>query len=122
MKICRAAKPLDILSILLIMEDCIFCQIANKLTDTKLVYEDDEIIAFNDIKPLALTHILIIPKKHIPSVDHVEIEDKTLMGELILTAQKIARQKNLVGYKLQINVGRSAGQLVDHLHLHLLSR
>ena len=104
------------------MEDCIFCKIANKLTETEIIYEDDKIIAFNDIKPLAPVHILIIPKKHIASVDHLEIEDKTLMGELILAAQKIAREKNLKGYRIQINVGRPAGQLVDHLHLHLLSR
>lgn len=102
--------------------DCIFCKIANKLTETEIVYEDDKIIAFNDIKPLAPIHILIIPKKHIPSVDHVEIDDKTLMGELILAAQKIAREKNLSSYKLQINVGRPAGQIVDHLHLHLQSK
>jgi histidine triad (HIT) family protein len=104
------------------MENCIFCKIANKETDKEIVYEDEKIVAFNDIKPLSPVHILIIPKKHIPSVDHVEIDDKTLMGELILAAQKIARQKNLAGYKLQINVGRAAGQLVDHLHLHLLSK
>jgi histidine triad (HIT) family protein len=104
------------------MEGCIFCKIANKLTETDLVYEDDKIVAFNDIKPLAAVHILIVPKKHIPSVDHVEIEDKMLMGELILVAQKIAREKKLDGYKLQINVGRPAGQLIDHLHLHLLSK
>ena len=103
------------------MEDCIFCKIANKLTDTELVYEDDKVSAFDDIKPKAPVHILIVPKKHIESVNHVEIEDKNLMGDLILAAQKIARQKDLVGYNLHINVGRPAGQLVDHLHIHLES-
>ena len=102
--------------------DCIFCKIANKLTETEIIYEDEKVVAFNDIKPLSPVHILIIPKKHIPSVDHVEIDDKTLMGELILAAKIIAREKNLVGYKLQINVGRPAGQMVDHLHLHLLGK
>ena len=99
---------------------CIFCKIANKETPAEIVYEDEKILAFKDIKPQAPIHLLIIPKKHIPSVDHVEIEDKTLMGELILVAQKIAKEKKLEGYKLQINVGRTAGQVIDHLHLHLL--
>lgn len=103
------------------MENCIFCKIANKSTPTEILYEDEKIAAFKDVNPLAPVHILIIPKKHIPSVDHIELEDKALLGELILAAQKIARDRDLKGYKLQINVGRPAGQLVDHLHLHLLS-
>ena len=104
------------------MEECIFCKIANKEIPTEeIVYEDDKVLAFKDINPKAPLHLLIIPKKHILSIDHIEIEDKTLMGELILAAQKIAREKNLDGYKLHINVGRPAGQIVDHLHLHLLA-
>lgn len=104
------------------MEECIFCKIANKeIATEEIVYEDDKILAFKDINPKTSLHLLIIPKKHILSVDHVEIEDKSLMGELILAAQKIARGKKLSGYKLQINVGRPAGQIVDHLHLHLLA-
>ena len=103
------------------MENCLFCKIANKEIPSEIVYEDDKVIAFKDANPQAPVHLLIIPKKHIPSVDHIEIEDKSLMGELILTAQKIAKEKNLKGYKLQINVGRAGGQLIDHLHLHLLS-
>jgi histidine triad (HIT) family protein len=93
----------------------------NKETPAEIVYENDKIIAFKDINPKAPIHLLIIPKKHIPSVDHLELRDKELMGELILTAQKIARGKKLKGYRLQINVGRPAGQIIDHLHLHLLS-
>jgi len=104
------------------VSDCIFCKISKKETPAEIVYEDDIVVAFNDINPKTPVHILIIPRKHIPSVDHVEIEDKALMGELILVAQKIAREKGLKGYRLQINVGRPAGQLVDHLHLHLLSK
>ncbi len=103
------------------MNECIFCKIANRKTETEIIYEDDKVVVFKDINPKAPVHLLIIPKKHIPSVDHVGIKDKALMGELILVAQKIARQKNLTGYKLQINVGRPAGQIIDHLHLHLLS-
>ena len=88
---------------------------------SEIVYEDETLVAFKDIRPKAQIHFLIIPKKHIPSVDHLAAGDKSLMGELILGAQKIAREKNLKGYKLQINVGRDGGQLIDHLHLHLLS-
>ncbi len=101
--------------------DCLFCKIIKKEVASEIVYEDDKILAFKDINPQAPIHLLIVPKKHIPSVDHVEFQDKELMGDLILAAQKIAKEKKLRGYKLQINVGRSAGQIVDHLHLHLLS-
>jgi len=102
--------------------DCLFCKIIKKELPSEIVYEDDNILAFKDINPRAPVHFLIVPKKHIPSVDHVEFQDKELMGDLILAAQKIAKEKKLRGYRLQINVGRSAGQIVDHLHLHLLSR
>jgi len=101
--------------------ECLFCKIVNKEAPAEIVYEDDRVMAFKDIHPKARIHLLIVPKKHIPSVNHLEIEDKTLMGELVLAAQKIAREKNLKGYRLQINVGRPAGQIIDHLHLHLLS-
>lgn len=101
--------------------ECIFCKIINKEMPTDMVYEDDNFIAFKDIHPKAPVHILILPKKHIISVNHLEIQDKALMGELILIAQKIAKDKNLKGYKLLINVGREGGQIIDHLHLHLLA-
>ena len=101
--------------------ECFFCKIANKEVSSEMVYEDDKFVAFKDIAPRAPLHLLIIPRKHIISIDHLEIEDKTLMGELILVAQKIAKEKNLKGYKLLINVGREGGQIIDHLHLHLLS-
>ena len=103
------------------MKNCLFCKIINKEVPSEIIYEDEKVIAFKDIHPKAPIHLLIVPKKHIPSVNHLEIEDKTLMGELILVAQKIAREKNLKGYRLQINVGRPAGQIIDHLHLHLLA-
>ena len=103
------------------MVSCLFCQISRKQKSADIVYEDDKFVAFKDIKPEASVHLLIIPRKHIESIDHVEIHDKELMGELILAAQKIAREQNLEGYRLQINVGRTGGQIIDHLHLHLLS-
>jgi len=101
--------------------NCIFCKIINKEILSDIVYEDDSVIAIKDINHKAPDHLLIIPKKHIPSVNYLGVEDKTLMGKIILTAKKIAKEKKLRGYKLVINVGREAGQLIDHLHLHLLS-
>ncbi len=100
---------------------CLFCKIANKEVPADIVYEDERFLAFKDINPKAPVHILIIPKKHIPSVDHLdESADKELMGEMIILARKIAKEKGLNGYKLVINVGRGGGQVIDHLHLHLL--
>ena len=103
------------------MEQCLFCKIANKKTPAEIVYENDKVVVFKDIHPKASIHLLIVPKKHITSVDHLELQDKELVGELILAAQKIAKEKKLNGYKLIINVGRPAGQVIDHLHLHLLA-
>jgi len=102
--------------------NCRFCKIANKETLAEIVYEDDKFIAFKDIHPKAPLHLLIIPKKHIPSVDHLESKDQRLMGELFLVAQKIARAEGVdkTGYRLIFNIGKDAGQTVDHLHLHLL--
>lgn len=101
---------------------CIFCQIINKEMPSEIVYEDAQIIAFKDIHPAAPVHILIVPKKHIPSVNHLTAEDKNLIGHLFLVTQKIARKTSLAkkGYKLAFNVGRGGGQIIDHLHLHLL--
>ena len=103
------------------MEDCLFCKIARKEVSSDIVYEDDKFIVFNDINPQASLHLLIVPKKHIHSIDHVQEEDKELMCSLILTAQKVARQHNLAGYKLHFNVGKEGGQVIDHIHLHLLA-
>ena len=104
------------------VSECIFCKIVNKETPSGIVYENDKIVAFEDIYPLAPVHLLIVPKKHVPSVDHLAVQDKDLMGELILAAQKIAREEGIskTGYKLVFNVGRGGGQIIDHLHLHLL--
>lgn len=103
------------------MDDCLFCNIASGKTESRIAYEDENFVAFHDIHPKAPLHILIIPKKHIESIDHVELSDKELMGEMIITAQKIAKEQHLKGYKLAINVGREGGQVIDHLHLHLMA-
>jgi len=101
---------------------CVFCKIVKKEIPADIIYEDEDIVAFKDVKPVAPVHILIVPKLHIPSVNHLETENKTLMGELILAAQKIAREQNVdeSGYRLVLNIGKDAGQTVDHLHLHLI--
>jgi len=101
--------------------DCLFCKIARKETPSDIVFEDENFVAFHDIQPKASLHLLIVPKKHIHSIEHVQEEDKELMGALILAAQKVARQHELKGYKLHFNVGREGGQVVDHIHLHLLA-
>lgn len=103
------------------MKDCVFCKIINKEEPTDIIYEDSNVIVIKDIKSRAPIHLLIIPKKHIISVNHLEDEDKALVGDLILTAKKMAQEKKLNDYKLLINIGKQAGQVIDHLHLHLLS-
>ncbi len=104
------------------MKDCLFCKIANKETSTELVYEGEEIVAFNDINPLTPVHVLIIPKKHIASINDVEEDDIELMGKMILTAKEIADNLGIAkdGYKLLLRVGRHGGQEIEHIHLHLL--
>lgn len=103
--------------------DCLFCDIANKKKSSDIVYEDGKFFAFKDINPTARVHVLIIPVKHIDSINHLETGDISLVGELFITVKKIASQLGVAvpGYKLQINVGRGGGQLVDHLHVHLMA-
>lgn len=101
--------------------DCIFCKIISKQESADIVYEDEQFISFKDINPDAPVHLLVVPKKHIPSVNDLKSKHINLTGKLILTAKKIAEQENIAeGYKLKFNIGRKGGQLVDHLHLHLL--
>lgn len=102
------------------MEDCLFCKIINRGLPSDIVFENDEVIAIKDIHPKAPVHILIIPKRHIVSINYMEEGDKDLVGGLFLIAKQIAAEKKMDGYKLLFNVGRKAGQIVDHLHLHLL--
>lgn len=103
--------------------DCLFCQIVKREVSSEIIYEDKEVIAFKDINPKALFHFLIVPKKHITSVNELEDKDEFLMGKLILVAKRIAQGQELSekGYKLVFNVGRGGGQLINHIHLHLLS-
>jgi len=101
--------------------DCLFCKIARKEIPSKIVYEDADIFAFEDISPQAPTHILICPKKHFASLHEAAAEDQNVIGKLHLVAARLAREGNLLeGYRTVVNNGRGAGQSVFHLHVHLL--
>jgi histidine triad (HIT) family protein len=103
------------------MGDCLFCKIGRKEIPAKLVYEDDEIFAFEDIQPQAPTHILICPRKHLISLTESTAEDAAVLGNLQLAAAKLAAERKLTdGYRTVVNNGPGAGQSVFHLHLHLL--
>lgn len=101
--------------------DCLFCKIIAGEIPSKKVYEDHLALAFHDIHPKANTHILIIPKKHISTHSEMTEDDAPIMGHLMLVAKKIAEENGLLGYKLLMNVNREGGQVVFHVHLHLLS-
>lgn len=105
------------------MNTCIFCKIINGEIPAKKVYEDENIFAFYDINPKAPIHILIIPKKHIPTVNNLTEDDKNIISEMILAAKNIAADKNVQedGYRLVLNCNQNAGQEVFHIHLHLLA-
>lgn len=103
-------------------EQCIFCKIVRKETSTFMVYEDEEFAVFPDIRPKAPVHLLVIPKRHIATLHDIKESDMELMGKLMWTTRKVAKEKDLKGYKLQMNVGKEGGQDVDHMHLHLLAQ
>ena len=103
------------------MSDCLFCKISAGEIPAQKVYEDDDVVAFNDIAPQAPTHLLIVPRKHIASLDGADTDDGRLLGHILLTAQKLARDQGVErGYRLVNNCGASAGQSVFHIHFHLL--
>jgi histidine triad (HIT) family protein len=102
--------------------DCIFCQIVAGKIPSKTVEQDEKVIAFRDINPQAPTHILIIPKNHIPSLTDLSEADTPLLEHMVRVANQIARKEGVSekGYRLVINCGKEGGQIVPHLHLHLL--
>jgi len=104
------------------MEKCVFCDIAAGKIAADIVYRDKDLVAFRDIHPLAPVHLIIIPQAHIPSLVEVGEPQKGLLGRLILVAVKLAQQEGvaLKGYRLAINCGPQGGQVIPHLHLHLL--
>lgn len=103
-------------------EQCLFCRIAAGEIPAELVYDTPDVLAFRDISPQAPTHILIIPRKHIPSVSELEDDDTEVMGALFHAAQLIARKEGIEegGYRMVVNDGANAGQAVFHIHMHLL--
>jgi len=104
------------------MKNCIFCNIMSKKIPADFLYENKYVVAFKDIKPVAPIHILIVPKTHIETIDHLEPRNEKLIGEMIYTAQKLARSLKISenGYRLVFNVKSHGGQLIDHIHLHLI--
>ncbi len=101
-------------------EDCIFCKIINGDFGTEFVHETENTVVFKDINPKAPVHLLVCPKKHIPSL--IELNDKTLMAELMQSVKDAAEKSGLNAYKVQINTGKEAGQEVMHLHIHVLGK
>ena len=101
---------------------CIFCELIEKKRPAQIVYEDKRVLAFEDINPQAPVHVLVVPKKHIPTSLDMQDEDNDLIGYLFQTANKIAKEKHIAGrgFRLVMNCNREAGQTVFHIHLHLL--
>jgi histidine triad (HIT) family protein len=103
------------------MADCLFCKIAAKELDSDIVYESDDVVAFTDINPAAPTHILVIPRRHIPSIEQIARADAELLAEIFEVLVDQANERGLdSGYRIVTNSGPDAGQSVDHLHWHLI--
>ena len=104
------------------MAECLFCQIVEGTISAKKLYEDDHVVAFDDINPQARVHVLVIPKRHVASLEDTQDSDAALLGQLMVVCAKIARERGIVesGYRVVANTGREAGQTVFHLHLHVL--
>ena len=100
--------------------DCVFCKIAQKEIPSEILYEDGKVLVFKDIRPSAPVHYLVVPKEHIQSIAHLAENHNKIIAEIIYAAKKAAEKLGLKGYKLVFNVGREGGQVIDHLHLHLL--
>lgn len=101
--------------------DCIFCKIARNEIPSEKLYENDEIVAFNDLEPQAPVHVLIIPKEHISSANEITAENSDIVGKIFMAAAKIAKEQGLEkGYRIVNNCGEDGGQTVHHLHFHLL--
>ena len=104
------------------MTDCIFCKIAAGAIPTEFLYQDEEVIAFRDVHPLAPQHILVLPRQHISSLTDLKPQHRELVGKLVEVANGLARSQGIAdkGYRLTVNCGLDGGQVVPHLHLHLL--
>ena len=104
------------------MENCLFCKIASGEIPSNIIYQDENVVAFVDINPQAPKHILLIPRKHIASMTDLTLDDGRILAQLFITAQKLAHEMSIdeSGYRLVSNVGPDAGQMVYHLHFHML--
>lgn len=104
------------------MEDCIFCKILNKEAESDIIYEDDKMVAFKDIRPKAPVHILVVPKKHFNNLNDAEPEDVELLGKMLLQSSTIAKEQGIdgSGYKVITNIGDDGGQIIHHFHLHVV--
>jgi histidine triad (HIT) family protein len=103
------------------VKDCLFCKFVNGEIQPKKVYEDENVLAFHDIKPQAPTHVLVVPKEHVASLDELDAKHAAIAGQLFLAAAKIAKQLgHTKGYRCVVNTGPEAGQTVFHIHLHVL--
>ena len=104
------------------MEDCVFCKIIRREIPSKIVYEDDRVIAFNDVNPAAPIHILVVPKKHIATLLEVTEEDSNLISYIYQTINKIAKMQGFAenGFRVIANCGKDSGQEVNHIHFHVL--
>jgi histidine triad (HIT) family protein len=105
-----------------VAEDCIFCKIVARQIPADVVLEDDDVVAFKDIHPQAPVHVLIIPKKHIATVNDIPEAEAVLVGRMVLAAQRIARDNGIAenGYRLVMNCNHGGGQSVFHIHMHML--
>jgi histidine triad (HIT) family protein len=104
------------------MSDCLFCRIVKREIPASIVYEDDQVVAFNDINPQAPTHVLVVPKRHIASLNDLQAEDDQIVGEMVRRAATLAKERGLSerGFRTVFNTNRDAGQTVFHIHLHLV--
>ncbi len=105
------------------MSECPFCQIVSRDAPSCILYRDEQVTAFRDIHPISRTHILVVPNRHIASVNDLEATDEELIGHMVLVAKRLAQQEGVAekGYRLLLNAGPQSGQTVYHLHLHLIS-
>ncbi len=104
------------------MSDCLFCKMASGEIEPDIVYQDDDVVAFRDVNPQAPTHVLVIPRRHISTINDLQPADAELVGKLFLAAQKVAEQDGIAGpgYRTVMNCNAEAGQTVFHVHLHVL--
>ena len=102
--------------------DCVFCQIVAGKLPSEILYQDEEIIAFRDISPMAPVHLLVVPRRHVTYLSELSEADSPLMGHMIVIANRLAKKEGIAesGYRLVINSGKEGGQIVLHLHLHVL--